>query len=89
MLKLAKGHFRDSLSAFEVMDRHSTMITFRAFPDSPAKYPFSEEYPFAMLIEVEAYDEDDRAEDRLLDFLERVGDLIEVRSWFKERVLKF
>ena len=69
MLKLAKGHFRDSLSAFEVMDRHSTMITFKAFPDGP-KYPFSSEHPFSMLLEVEAYDENDPAEERLLAFLE-------------------
>ena len=35
------------------------------------------DYPFAVLIEVEAYDENDYPEDRLFEFLELVGDSIE------------
>ena len=54
MLKAAKSHFRDSLSAFEFMDKNSQTITFRAFSDKPEKYPFDKEHKFAVLIEVEA-----------------------------------
>ena len=54
MLKEAKRHFRDSLSAFELMDKNSQTITFRAYPEKPEKYPFDKEHNFAVLIEVEA-----------------------------------
>ena len=51
------------------------MVTSKAFPES-SQYPFSQEYPFSMLIEIEAYDEDDRANERLMNFLELSGDII-------------
>ena len=40
LLKQAKISFRGSLTAFEVMDRNSTMVTFDS-PESKAPYPFT------------------------------------------------
>ena len=81
MLRRAKKHFRDSLSAFEVMDKNSQTITFRAFPEMPAKYPFDREHAFAVLIEVEALGEHDEhksmAEEQLLTFFEQNSEIIE------------
>ena len=48
----------------------------KAFPEN-AQYPFDKEYPYALVIECEAYDEDDRADERMMAFLEKAGDLIE------------
>ena len=51
-------------------------IVAKAFPDK-AQYPFDKEYPHTVIVECEAYDEDDRADERMMAFLEKAGDLIE------------
>ena len=59
------------------MDENSTTVTFKADPKSASKYPFSKAHPFTMLIEVEARESDDNTDERLINFLERIGDHIE------------
>lgn len=60
MLREAKGFFKNGLTAFEVMDRNSSLITFRAASDSQhGRYPFEREHEFSMLIEIEAFDSED------------------------------
>ena len=51
---------------------------YRASPEGMANFLLNKEYPFAMLIEVEAYDEEDKAEERLMGFIEAIGDHIQV-----------
>lgn len=60
-----------------MLDQTSQTVTFKAFPDqSPAK-PFEKDYPFAVLVEIEAFDDNDNASDRLFTFIEECGDYIE------------
>ena len=49
----------------------------RAFPDQTPVRALPEEHPFAVMVEVEAYDENDNADERLYDFLEAQGDVLE------------
>lgn len=59
------------------MDEASTQSMIRAYPDLLTN-PFERTYPFTIHIEVEAYDQDEPADERLMTFLESVEDLIEV-----------
>ena len=49
----------------------------RAYPDL-VQNTFAKTYPFMLHIEVEAFYQDERADERLMAFLESAGDIIEV-----------
>ena len=55
---------------------------YRASPDGMANFPLNRDYPYALLIEIEAYDEDDEAGERLMSFIEAIGDHIEVSLYY-------
>lgn len=74
-MKEARAYFRSSLSAFEFLDKNAQGATFRAFPEH-APRPFESQYPFAVLIEIEAYNEEDEADLRLLKFIEQMSENI-------------
>jgi len=59
------------------MDEASAQSMLRAYPDLVTN-PFERTYPFTIHIEVEAYYQDEAADERLMAFLEEVEDLIEV-----------
>lgn len=77
ILKRARAFFRESLSAFEFMDEASTVSMLKAFPDH-LQNPFARTSPFTIFLEVEAFTEEERADERLFDFLETISDMIEV-----------
>ena len=78
ILKEAKRHFRDSLSAFEFFDKHSMQAMTSSFPEQ-VQYPFGGDtmHRFFLNIEVEAYGPEDDVDGRLFSFLEKIGDRME------------
>ena len=68
------------------MDEASAVSMLKAYPDM-VQNPFAKTYPFMLHIEVEAFYQDERADERLIAFLESNQGLIEVSDYYSKAKL--